>query len=608
MKLVSARVRGFQSFSDSGRIEFGGGINLFVGQNNAGKSAFLRALYPNLSDDRHRSESQYQQHLLSPPNVELELEISGFELYDTLAKLGHTFDLPIQAGELPKDFIESVLSESVLKCLFQKSPSGVALSRRLTFEWPNISDNRCVSFGIKNGILVVYETKNNISDHSADIINSVYIDKLFYFGPERFTIGRSQSGHVTKLTSNADNLAAVLSTLKGFYGYKFDKLVEHVREVFPTVGNISVGPAAIAPQLMEVRVWPTREMRHPDLSFSLDSSGTGVAQAIAILACVMTTDDTVVVIDEINNFLHPSAVKALFRIIHTEYAQHQYIVSTHSTDVISAGNPTKVHLVKREGYESQVQQLDRENLAELREVAEHLGVSMSDVFASDSVIWVEGPTEEICFHYIYKHRIGELPKGVTILSVSSTGDFNTKRSRMIAYDVYERLSASAVALDISVAFSFDREKLSPTDVEEIIERSRGAAHFLPRRHFECYLLQCDAIAQFIASRDSQNANPPSAMDVENELVSLAIDKKYGASEIFKGNIRDISWISTVDAARLIDDVCGILSEQRVRFDKNEHSLELMQSVLKHDPESLGELANYVAELVAAVSTSSIPGS
>lgn len=44
MRLLKARILGFQSFGDSGDIEFLDGINLIVGQNNAGKSAFY-ALY-----------------------------------------------------------------------------------------------------------------------------------------------------------------------------------------------------------------------------------------------------------------------------------------------------------------------------------------------------------------------------------------------------------------------------------------------------------------------------------------------------------------------------------------------------------------------------------
>ena len=37
MRLIKARVRGFQSFSDSGEVTFSEGINLIIGQNNAGK-------------------------------------------------------------------------------------------------------------------------------------------------------------------------------------------------------------------------------------------------------------------------------------------------------------------------------------------------------------------------------------------------------------------------------------------------------------------------------------------------------------------------------------------------------------------------------------------
>src|SRR6059058_1643718 len=74
----------------------------------------------------------------------------------------------------------------------------------------------------------------------------------------------------------------------------------------------------------------------------LSDSGTGVAQVIAILAAVLTRTYAVIVIDEINSFLHPAAAKALIRILKTEHGDHQYIISTHSAEVISASQPNSL--------------------------------------------------------------------------------------------------------------------------------------------------------------------------------------------------------------------------------------------------------------------------
>jgi predicted ATP-dependent endonuclease of OLD family len=77
MKLYGARVLGFQSFSDSELLEFRDGFNLLVGQNNAGKSTILRALLPNLADDRHRNAIQWQNNRLPKPETHMIIELSG---------------------------------------------------------------------------------------------------------------------------------------------------------------------------------------------------------------------------------------------------------------------------------------------------------------------------------------------------------------------------------------------------------------------------------------------------------------------------------------------------------------------------------------------------
>lgn len=46
MRLVSFRLKNYKSYIDSGEILFKPSINVLVGQNNAGKSAFLESIAP----------------------------------------------------------------------------------------------------------------------------------------------------------------------------------------------------------------------------------------------------------------------------------------------------------------------------------------------------------------------------------------------------------------------------------------------------------------------------------------------------------------------------------------------------------------------------------
>src|ERR1700730_6206621 len=84
MRLVRMRVTNFSSFKDTGWIEFSPGINLIVGQNNAGKTAFMHVFDQILEDNRHRNTAEYRQERLAAPSIEFDLDVSGHEVEDGL--------------------------------------------------------------------------------------------------------------------------------------------------------------------------------------------------------------------------------------------------------------------------------------------------------------------------------------------------------------------------------------------------------------------------------------------------------------------------------------------------------------------------------------------
>lgn len=117
MRLMSARVIGFQLFADTGKVEFDEGINLIIGQNNAGKSALLRALLPNIPDDRHRSPAEWRDLALPIPSTEFFISVSGRKLKDGVFTSGQQLIVPAPdqpaADSVP--FVENILSRDELK-------------------------------------------------------------------------------------------------------------------------------------------------------------------------------------------------------------------------------------------------------------------------------------------------------------------------------------------------------------------------------------------------------------------------------------------------------------------------------------------------------------
>lgn len=436
-------------------------------------------------------------------------------------------------------------------------------------------------------------------DSVPSILSSICGKDMFNFSAERLNVGASGFGNVRRLSHNADNLPAFLHTLMGERGSITDRLKDHLRAIFPTFGNLTIRSNP-ANGLAEILIWPTTAMEQPELAFPLSESGTGLGQVIAILSVVMTTTESVIIIDEINTFLHPGAVKALLRLFQTEYSQHQYIISTHSPEVISFSNPSTLHLVQRRGYRSSARALSLGEVRELREVTQELGISMADVFAADRILWVEGTTEEFCFPEIYRFATQKaLPAGYKIHAVPDTGRLTAGKNTGLVFEIYRKLSDSTAPLVSDVKFSLDAEKFSEKDKKNFDGASGGRVEFLPRRHLECYLIHPQSILDFIADKDHfkpRDAAPLTPGEVATTLMRLAAEMKFKIPE-WQGKLDDVVWLTRVDAANLIKAVCEEISEARVTFNKNLDSLALLRLVIRNNASQLKELCDYVCRLV-----------
>jgi predicted ATPase len=602
MYISRLRLSSYGSFADSGDILLGSGINFLVGENNAGKSQVLRSLASAFPDDRHRSAKEHKAQRLARSHEEIDLVYTGREFADAWLRAAEPLYWPV-----PKDPDGPQKAVAMASRYVESDRQMIRLARS------GGNDNYDALDTPSHGEFVGY---NNRAYHLAITVDGITTsggtsgdnllivarhmlrDKLFLFDAQRFSLGTYQLGFAERLDGNASNLAAVLSRLQGEQGTLFRQLVDHLRTMFSSVGNLSVVPTRDG--RFEIRVWPEEEQRYLELSAPLDRCGTGISQAIAILAVAMTMESAVIVIDEISSFLHPAASKALLRILQTHYDDHQYIVSTHSSDVINSCSPDRVYLIRKIGYESQVQLVDLTNLTQLRAIAGQLGVSMTDVFAAERVIWVEGQTEELCFPYLFSATVGPVPRGTLFASIVATGDFMKGGARpTLIFDIYDRLTAAAGPLVQSAVFAFDGERLSEEKKADIRKRARGRVAFLPRRNFECFLLHASAISSFICGKVGELDPESVEDDVRRCLDESGGDARFGAKTYWTRGPMGREWMVHVDGAKLISHICSQVTENRLHFRKGTDSLAILKLLLARDRGHLSELVQYVEGLVEA---------
>jgi AAA domain, putative AbiEii toxin, Type IV TA system/AAA ATPase domain len=611
------KVTNYKSFRESSPVDFTPGINVVVGQNSAGKTAIIEALSMLPLRNRHRSPSTSIFEGGPVPQVstaEFSFSLGQEELREIIIAYAQPLLLPFptqayaRPGSVPfrddsapgrKHLVEWFLSQEDYE--FQLTGTwGEATERWERSRTPSFGlyapDAAFMQFSLKvDGGLQLGGIFGSPSGEIGEQLLPSLRSRIYMFRAERLNVGKCAIGSSPVLASNASNLASVLLILQ-HNATRFNEFNEAVRSVLPQVPRISVRPTDAAPQVVEVRVWPFFDShpRREDLTVPLEDCGTGVGQVLAILYVVLNSrHPSVILIDEPQSFLHPGAARKLIGILKM-HPEHQYVVATHSPSIISAADSKTVTVARLESGETILERLSIAG-AEIQEtLLAELGARLSDVFGSDSVLWVEGRTEEICYGMIFRDLMKRPLMGTQVLGVRRTGDFEGDLAERVV-QIYNKLTSSGSLIPPALGFLFDSECRSEQTRRELITRSRGLLHFLPRRMYENYLLQPAAVAAVANSTEGFSTTEISAAQVETALGTALGNAEYYCDRVVPEAPE--ARVGGVHAKRVLREVFGTLSEQRVRYDEIEHGSAITEWLIRNAPDELNEIREVLAAVV-----------
>jgi hypothetical protein len=180
---------------------------------------------------------------------------------------------------------------------------------------------------------------------------------------------------------------------------------------------------------------------------------------------------------------------------------------------------------------------------------------------------------------------------VTIVGVLHTGDFDAKKDTRSVFRIYERLTQGSALLPPAIAFIFDREIRPDKDRQDLERQSKGKVHFLSRRTYENYLLHAGALAAVM------NEHPPfTEAPVDSAKVQTWLDT-HGRKAEYYGKAKTQDYPRDIDAPKLLEALFGEFSENRLTYNKVEHSLELTEWLLAHAPEELKEIGELLGQVL-----------
>jgi len=598
MYVKSIELENYKSFWQPQTIRLEPGFNLFVGANNSGKTTVLEVLDLNANNSiPHRSIANLTEYGASPAHQSRFKVRLATNLPEYRSLSPRSLQIPI-----PRDILNRVSSNGneAARQVYQEmlaSPEMHLVLDLLGGVERMIYETCCGSSEVANSTnsnepistLSIEFSPVDGAIQNAQIVNAIgvggafaqirecYRSRIYRFSAQRLPADTSHTAGDPVLQRNAGNLPYCINHLHSNDAEGHRMLCAWVHRIFPSVKWIQAPPIP-GNQTFQLQCLPEApEARRHDLAVPLDRMGSGIGNVIAILYVVLTARyPQVIAIDEPNSFLHPKALRELLSILAQEGAQHQYILTAHSPEVLTAVNPATITLFELNGTCSVTKQVSGKDLPLLRTELARLGIRMTDLHGRDRVLWVEGQTEEIVLPELLRHFCPEVAAGTAVLRVEHTGAFEKKGlSPAEVAKIYQRLTESSALVPPMVAILLDKESRKKAECTRISKESAGVIHFLERTMLENYVLHPDAIAAVLSDLGEE----VSADTVDAELSSASGDNSR-----------------TLHGAQVLSGVFAKLSEARLEFRKTRDTPQLIRWLLANQPSAFAELEPFLRQL------------
>lgn len=203
----------------------------------------------------------------------------------------------------------------------------------------------------------------------------------------------------------------------------------------------------------------------------------------------------------------------------------QVFITTHSTNFLDTAEMRNVYLVGKGEQGTSIERLSIED-AEV-EIPRELGIRPSSLFMYDTLVFVEGPSDEAIMRELAAVLSVNLSEAnVGFVTLGGVGNF----THYAAESTLKFLSRRQVRL----LFILDRDERDDADVEKLRSRlGHDVLHVLTRRELENYLLVPEAIVSLVNEKMPSTVTPDRVVKREevgaalseaaNDLQQLAID-------------------------------------------------------------------------------------
>lgn len=340
MKISQVRLYNVRCFEEVG-IALSGGCNIFVGQNNCGKSTVLRAalnlanIHFDQQDVRPHTSISYVSTVLTEMNPEQSLAYG------------------------------------------QASIGAVRYTVRLRGELPDFGDSRSIELPMETPLF-----RTTKPDHV-----------IVPFVAKRKASGFSETINLAAQANLDGTLVNIYSKIDLLASAGHPKHSQFMQAVSQIVGL----PITTKPSVSGKQAGFYFDEAH---FVPLDRMGDGVSEMVSLIVELCTERNKIFVLEEPETNLHPRGLKALLAMVRDSAETNQFLIATHSNVVVrelGSSEDTKVFRVVKHSDNfaapSIVEELERTPDAHL-ELLRDLGYEFSDLELYDGWLFLEESSAE----------------------------------------------------------------------------------------------------------------------------------------------------------------------------------------------------------------------
>ncbi|WP_343619448.1 ATP-dependent nuclease [Acinetobacter proteolyticus] len=416
MKIEKVILENYKSFKQRTEILFNEGLNILVGDNEAGKSTILEAIHLCLSGilDGRYLKHDFHQYLFNyeiveeylhnikidktTPLPELLIEVY-FQNNKDLANFEGTFNSDHNSKaqgirfEIKLDDTYTDLYQDLLDSGEEQTSIPIEYFK---IEWQ--------SFARKTVISRVIPIKSVLIDSAASKLkhgSDIYLSKIIKDGLNKLEqVGLSQSYRKLKQRFNEDvNIIDLNKKITGFVPISHKKL-------------------SITVDLSSNNSWES-QLTTSFNNIPFDQVGKGeqcIVKTNLALAHKKAEESNLILIEEPENHLSHTKLNLLIKQITEKGEGKQIIITTHSSFVTNKLGLENLILLDNKQTKF-FSTLSEETYKYFKKLA---GYNTLRLILSKKAVLVEGPSDELVFQKLYKQKNGALPieDGIDVISVA----------------------------------------------------------------------------------------------------------------------------------------------------------------------------------------------